>query len=463
MFKGVYRGIPQYQYHLGIDPNGQDKFVDMKKINNFNMAFFGASGTGKTYSVRRMVENLWLGNVTVVIPDTQGDLGFDGGYENLTREAFAQEDFDYQHGTVCINCLDITVEGKGGGYYPAVQRALRAITYFHPQIGIRQKAVLIKVLDETYKRYGIHRSEQKTWGLSPPTIDDALHTVDNFMKEAVSGVPASIFEECYSLKKKIERAKKQVDSDYSLASHSGTSAAQAKAERTETDYEEAVEEIKERVAELVEREVRGDNIEVAQKTDINALMGVELVLRGMADSRLFSGHKSFSARKGKVNVLDIHGLGDNDQQAIFFLLLGRLFSDAIISCKELNAGIPRLMCVFDEAKLYKSVCEDSMSPFPRIVTEGRKFGMGTLIGAQSTNQISKEILGNIALSFILPLPRSEWRGAKQVFGLDESMMGAIRPKSDGYIAFNGDEPSPCHLWQYDKTAWSRELRQANSK
>lgn len=465
----VYDGVPQYGYHVGVTPSGDDLEVDLRKTANFNMAAFGSSGTGKTFTLRKLIQNFWRGNITVIVPDTQGDLGADSPYDEIPNTAIQEEFFAYQNGTVCLNCLDISVVGKGSGFYPAIQRALRAIQYFHPSMGVRQKSVLTKVLLDTYARFGIHREDESTWTNQPPTIDDALETIQYMLKEAYTGISSNIYRECGELNAKIKRNRAKIDRMHNAIAiqmndssenedfESEIDSQKAGAEAAEKKLEAEIQELKVKASKIIDLECWGNGEHAGEELNISALLGVEQVLQQMSMSRLFSGSKPFKPAKGVINVLNMQGVFEKDQQALFFLLLGRVFNDAMNECTILNKGIPETILVCDEAKLYQSVCEDSMSPFPRIVTEGRKFGLGALIGAQSPNQISREILGNIATQFILPLTRSEWRSAKNVFGLDPAHLEVIRPKSDGYLSINGKKPTPVHLWSWEPRPWSRDL------
>lgn len=469
MYCEVYDGVPQYGYHVGVTPGGEDVEIDLRQTSNFNMAAFGSSGTGKTFTLRKLIQNFWRGNITVIVPDTQGDLGADSPYDEIPKAAIREEFFDYQNGSVCINCLDISVVGKGGGFYPAIQRALRAIQYFHPSMGVRQKSVLTKVLLDTYARFGIYREDESTWTRTPPTIDDALETIQYMLKEAYTGIDANIYRQCGALFAKIKRNRAKIDRMHNGIAIKANAVNddqtqedfieidKEKAEAAEKKIEADIVDLKRKAEMIIDAECSGNGDKVGEDLNISALLGVEQVLEQMSMSRLFSGSKPFKPVKGVVNVLNMQGVFEKDQQALFFLLLGRVFNDAMNECTVLNRGIPETILVCDEAKLYQSVCEDSMSPFPRIVTEGRKFGLGTLIGAQSPDQISREILGNISTQIVLPLVRSEWRSAKNVFGLESAQLEAIRPKSDGFLSINGKKSTPVHLWAWEPRPWAPDL------
>lgn len=464
----LFNGIPQYGYHLGVEVDGDFVELDLRKTSNFNIAAFGQSGTGKTFTIRKLIQNFWFGNITVIVPDTQGDLAADT-YTDIPRDAVKEQFFSYNEGTVFLNCLDISTDGKGGGYYPALQRAIRAIQYFHPSMGIRQKTVLRKVLIETYSRFGISRDDPTTWSRPAPTVDDALATVRAMMFEANTGVGANIQQECSKIRQQAMRLRRKIDTAHAkIASDSRgedyceetLDNAKFKVEAAEEELEKKIKLLKEKVSAIVDMQCRGDVDVDDYNFNQSTLSGVEEVLEQMSMSRLFSGSTPFRPVKGVVNVLNMQGVFEKDQQALFFLLLGRVFNDAMNECVELNKGIPETILVCDEAKLYQSVCEDGMSPFPRIVTEGRKFGLGALIGAQLTSQIKKEVLGNISTQILLPLPRSEWKAIQSSYGVTPSLLNELQPKSDGLISIDGDDARPLHLWAWEPRAWASKISKA---
>lgn len=449
-----------YVFHLGVQPGGEDLYADFSQLTNFSMALFGASGTGKSFSIKSIISSLAQLGVTFIVIDTQGDLGpDDGGYHGLSPDHFACERFNYLNGTVSLNPLEICTDEDGGGLMPAIERAIRAVTYFHPSMGIRQKAFLKDLLIDCYERAGITLDDAHSWTRVPPTIDDLIEVLEDYRKAAASGLDLSIFKKVGRLRKKALSAKRKTDMAYEKASAEQTRSAEIRAEMTEEELGQVIQDLQDEVARMVEAEVMsGGGMSDRAEYDFNTITGVKFVLEGMAGGKIYSGRPAWQIVPGKINVINVKGMPDNQQQALFFLLLGRIFSDEMRTCPELNMGIPRTITVFDEAKIFAAVCEDSMSPFPRIVTEGRKAGMGAIIGAQSPAQVSKEILSNIALNMVLPIHRNEWQAAKRQFGLSEDMMERMKPRSDAFVSINQEIPRLCHLWQLDPPPHSERLK-----
>ena len=447
----------QYDFHVGITRDVDDRFINLKDLVNFNMGVFGQSGSGKTYTLRRIIQALHRANVTTVVIDTQGDMKYGAHYDAVGPGDFAHFQFAYHGANTCLSPLEIDTLSDSGGYYPAIQRAIKAVEYFHPALGYRQRGVLESMLEETYTRFGILRDKPETWTREPPALSDVVDTIDLKLKELYTGLSEDILTKCFKLRREVAALSGKIDlMDEVIGSEDAAGRQEAELEMTGAQYDALKNRLEDKIAALSNE--AGKYVEAEARRGVgNAPSGktrewlelVRMTIKDMLNTSLFTGANGFHPIEGKINVVDIRGLSDNHQQTVVYLLLGQVFKDGIATCRQLNAGVPRLVAVLDEAKIYKAVCEDSMSPFPRIVTEGRKFGLGALLGAQTSSQVSKEILSNIAVQFVLSMPSNELPAVKRVFGINEKQMTALIPKSDGCLSVNSSEYEHVHLWQWD--------------
>ena len=63
-----------------------------------------------------------------------------------------------------------------------------------------------------------------------------------------------------------------------------------------------------------------------------------------------------------------------------------------------------------------------MSPFNRIATEGRGYGVGAWLGVQQPDQITTDLLKNIATTVLLKTPEAGYGEVSKMFGVKPSLL-----------------------------------------
>lgn len=445
-----YNGVRITEYHLGVSPDNEDRVVALSELDNFGMSVIGGSGSGKTYTIGKLIGQLYHSGVTAIVMDTQGDLGSESPYIDAPGSAFNEMDLDYApDGDVHLNLFAIHHSGKGSGYYQTLKNAIKAIKMFHPSLGVMQQSYLSDLIEATYTRFGILMNDKCTWSMPAPCIDDVLETLDIFVKSKDVGVPEDIFLECSAIRSQAMALSKKSDQlDASLQADEEDDSKFQIADSVRKKLETTVESLKVAAGKAIDDAIFGDNAKVSGSlaVDTNTARGVRIVLEDMARTGLFSGSRPIEFVPGKINHINMKGIVDKDQAVMGFLIMDKIFREAFANCQELNSGILRYMAVCDEAKIIYSGAEDGMSPQRRISTEGRKAGLGALIGAQSTAQVPEDVLTNTALTILLRLDRKEWKPAKARFGLSDNDMSRIQGRRDGVIFKNGGQGEYTHMW-----------------
>ena len=437
-----------YEYHLGVSPSNEDRLVDLREVDNFGISIIGGSGSGKTYTIGKFIGLLYASGVTSVVMDTQGDLGTGSPYIEAPSGAFHEMDLDYApDGDVHLNLFAIHHSGKGSGYYQTLKNAVKAIKLFHPALGVHQQALVSDLIEKTYQRFNILIDDKNSWSNPPPTIDDVLETLTIISNANDLGVGEDIFLECAALKQQAMALMKKSDRlDAGLTAESSDNKLSA-AEQVRSKMEDAVEKLKLSAGRAIDHTIFGEKDEATSTVyDSGTVRGVEIVLKDMARTGLFSGSRPLEFREGMINHINMKGIVSKDQSVMGFLIMDKIFREGFASCRTLNEGILRMMAVCDEAKIVYASADDGMSPQRRISTEGRKAGLGALVGAQSPAQVPDDVLTNTALSIVLRLDRKEWKSAKTRFGLSESELSRIQGRRDGVIFKNGGEGEYTHMW-----------------
>lgn len=433
---------PDTTFYLGKNLKKDQVYLEMERVPNFNLMFIGNSGSGKTFSIRQMIANYWRAGVTVVIPDTQEDLGPGSGYEEVPDSAFNHVTFAYERGEAYFNPLQIEPINHRG-FYAAIQRTVQAVKYRHKTIGIHQQVLLKQLLREIYRQFGIVQNDPSTWSRPSPTFVDLHELACSKMKMLTSATAPSSFTPLAKSQQKAHELMEKIDKENEAGNRKT-------AQTLERQLEALIVKASGEALMEVESFLRDREAKALYKTKAATLEGVVSILGEFVETGLYAGSRPFQVVPGKINVVNLKPLEQGDIQTIFFLMMGSVFTSAQRQCDTPNDGRLRTVFAFDEVKTFATVCNDPMSPLPRIVTEGRKSGMGTLIGCQSPKQVREEVRSAIGTVFLLASPPPIWDTLRQLYRVSGDDMQRLTPKKDCYIisSANSAELNQVDLWAY---------------
>ena len=190
--------------------------------------------------------------------------------------------------------------------------------------------------------------------------------------------------------------------------------------------------------------------EVVTEVNINKqrLESLMDLVQQMLDTRLFSSDQ-LTIRGGRVNRLDLSYLHSRDQRTLYHLILERFFSVAQrrTGGEELNARVPSMVIILDEAKHAAHDQKNRMSPLNRIASEGRKFGLGMVVGVQSPDQLTKDVIDNLGALLLLPVAGTSVRKTCQQVNVDKRMLQRIRSKESGlYLIQDAGQFQPLYVF-----------------
>ena len=154
---------------------GDIAYWNPEKLPNQHIVTIGASGSGKTQTLKAIALNLknHYPTVNIYIIDFHGDQEIDG-------ETYIPLNMMSEYG---INPLIINPDPEGGG--PNIQSIITTTTIKQTLgLGPVQEGKLLMVLKDLYKQAGIKQSERSTWELPPPNFS---HLEEEIYKLAEDG------------------------------------------------------------------------------------------------------------------------------------------------------------------------------------------------------------------------------------------------------------------------------------
>ncbi len=131
---------------------------DSRTAINPHMLVMGASGAGKTWNLRRIIQAMAKtadGPVRIHVLDVHGDIDLAGASTVKFSEATA-----YGH-----NPLAVSQDRDGGGVRRQIQSFIAALNRTSRQLGTRQEAVLRALLTDLYAANGFYEDKPDSWRL----------------------------------------------------------------------------------------------------------------------------------------------------------------------------------------------------------------------------------------------------------------------------------------------------------
>lgn len=129
---------------------------DTSRLINGHVLLVGASGTGKSYTLRRMMAQAG-GAVRFHVFDVHGDLDIEGASVVQFSE----------HAPYGLNPLRVNPDPHFGGVRKAVQGFIRTVNQASvTALGVKQESVLRNLLYDVFHEFGFHEDDPATWSMN---------------------------------------------------------------------------------------------------------------------------------------------------------------------------------------------------------------------------------------------------------------------------------------------------------
>lgn len=153
---------------------GDDTYWNPESLPNAHTVIIGASGSGKTQTLKAIAHSLPLAfpQMQIFIVDFHGD-------QQLAGEVCYRLDMESPHG---INPLKIDRDSRGGG--PALQAiAVAAVLKKALTLGPNQEGLAIEILNSCYGKHGIVQTDTSSWDKTPPTFADVKAEIEERIED----------------------------------------------------------------------------------------------------------------------------------------------------------------------------------------------------------------------------------------------------------------------------------------
>jgi len=390
------------------------------KVINPHMLIMGKSGTGKTYTLRKLLRQILPqaeGPVRVHIFDVHGDIDIQGASSVKFSESTPYG----------FNPLWINPDPDFGGVRKRIQSVLSTLNRTSRQLGNKQESCLRNILMDLYSANGFIDGQPQTWVLNDgiqrrypkknPTMEDAYRFASFKLKAMYIGANTAAVS-------KLEEVNKKSAAFYSKQRQALRAGGADKVDDSlKLDIEKLKNECIERYSEYLNAVSTGMEFDDLLKYDSrDVLKSVVERLENLNAIGIFKSSKPPFDEDASIWRYDIKALSIDEKKLFVAFRLEELFYQAIE--RGVQTGI-REIIVLDEAHNFFS--DDESNIINTIAKEARKFGMSMICASQSPRHFSDDFLSNVATKIILGLDQTFWDESARKLKIDMNLLESIVP------------------------------------
>lgn len=444
---------------------------------NAHMLVAGKSGSGKTFTLRRIVGQISKyreKGVRIHAFDTQGDLQF--ASESVVRFS---ESTHYG-----LNPLSISSDPDFGGVRKRVQSFIDMIDDAGRELGPRQSATLRALLYDLYEVHGYKINDPSTWatpqGLSLPEqaqpgriyldipFDDKDQAKDAARKDGLSLIfdanlkawhcnahegsltrwPPKVFgKRIPTLQDAARYASNRMRA---LAAGGGSKTMRLleahnknvaswvnKAKKLGSDTNPDIEELRDQVKAGAEELIESFTdyvMSIETGRELDALIRYDSVdtvrslvdrLESLVATGIFKNIEPNFNPNAPVWRYDLAPLSDPEQRMFVWTRLTHILERAVERGPVKGASEMREVIVLDEA--HRFFLDKETNILDKIAKEGRKYGVGMICASQSPSHFSEDFLANVGTKILLGLDPMYYDGTVRKMKIDPQVLKMITP------------------------------------
>jgi hypothetical protein len=403
--------------------------MDTDLLINGHMLFAGMSGTGKSYQIMSLLKAAAREGIEVDVFDVHEEL--DGAprsravkFSEATRAGF--------------NPLVLNTDPHSGGVRKQISLVIDMINRTSRQLGPRQESALRNLLGDVYYLRGCYPDSPQSWHKQQVTEDDydrmvrardyqsmrdyypILRDVISFAERKLKALTIGADSKAVSALEKVEATASRISS---LMTRFGKASSDIEVEKLNEQLEREKGKAMDAYCDYVRSIETGREFhDVIKYTNRETLISVLERLQGLQQAGIFCSNPPDFAG-AQIRVHQVGSLFDDERRLLFYTRAQQILRECMDAGK--SATLRRIILV-DEGHLYYS--EDGDNPMNRIAKEGRKFGLGLVVGSQSPTHFSEDFLTNCGSVFLTGIHEQYWDTACRKMKIDFVTLKATRAR-----------------------------------
>lgn len=467
----------QYGIDAGSRKRGENTPVmwDSQNAVNGHCLLVGMSGAGKTYSLRKIIQQMLDSSedkpIRFHVFDVHGDIEI----ENATSVMFSEQT---HYG---LNPLRVNPDPHFGGVRKRVQGFIATINRVMRSLGTKQEAVLRNVLYDIYARHGFHQDKPDTWivdedadrllsngsddrlyldvpiaekddaktfgarwdagqrcwyirtddyhgGITHwppklmtrthPSLNDVLRMTRHIMQMSFLGTG----QEAISNLEVANRAAAAYQKKLLEALRRGEKAFSD--EKLEGELDKAKEKAIDAFSVYANSIVTGRELGDVMKYDsTDVLKSVVDRLENLNAIGIFKAAPPPFDLENPVWRYNIKALSMEERKLFVLFRLEEIFMNAMQRGEQKDIIE---VIVLDEAHIYAD--DDPENIINTIAKEARKFGLAMICASQSPTHFTEDFISSVATKVILGIDEMYWRGSLTKMRVSEEALAWIKPQ-----------------------------------
>lgn len=418
--------------------------LNTEQLINGHMLIAGMSGTGKSYQINRLLESAHRQGVEVDVFDVHEEL----------HEAPGAVGCKFSEATqLGYNPLVPSLDVHSGGIRRQIESVVDTINRTSRKLGPRQESALKNLLSEVYALRGMYPDKPASWDRPLITEDDfdeiiqrrdyqSLQKCQPILRDVISyaerKLKALTFGSDSRAISALERVEKTTGRIHTLIAKKGKAATDDDVRKLDEQLAHEKEEAIEHYANFINALDTGrEYMDAVRYSNAETIKGLLERLQELQDGGIFRSNPPHW-QGATTRVYQIGSLRDDERKLLFYMR-----AEAILR-RVMDAGKTdklRHIILADEGHLYYS--EDKDNPINRIAKEGRKFGLGLVIGSQSPTHFSEDFLTNVGTIMLCGINSTYWDMACRKLQCDRSVLTSTRAREVAAIKTQRlGEPEP---------------------
>lgn len=406
-----------------------DAVWDSARVINGHILVVGKSGTGKTYTLRKILKQMLpqaKSNLRVHIFDVHGDIDIQGSSSVKFSESTPYG----------FNPLWVNPDPDFGGVRKRIQSLIATLNRTSRQLGTKQESCLRNILMDLYAANGFLDGQPKTWVLHDgiqrrypkknPTMEDAYRFANFKLRAMYIGANTAAVS-------KLEEVNKKSAALYSKqrqALRQGNTASGDDA--LKADIEKLKTECVARYQDYIDSIASGMEFDDLMKYDSrDVLKSVVERLENLNAVGIFKSQRPPFDEGSAIWRYDIKALSMDEKKLFVAFRLEEIFYNAL---ERGSTSDIRDVIVLDEAHNFFTDDEDNITN--TLAKEARKFGISMICASQAPTHFSDDFLTNVGSKVILGLDQFYWDQSIRKLRIDGDLLEAITPQKTLALQLN---------------------------
>lgn len=428
------------QVNFGIDSanykNGTQVIWNSKKVINAHMLVVGKTGTGKTHTLRKIIQEMIEScepnkKFRVRIIDVHGDIEV----PDCSTVKFSEtSEFGF-------NPLAVNPDPEYGGVRRRIQSFISILNKTSRKLGTKQEPALRNILKDLYAANGFFENDPKSWKIIDdygrpimhngkpkkyPTLEDAFRYANfkhNAMYLGSNNRTTLLLEKVNKLARKINLSQKKT-----YKALTPDEIAENKAQ-LKVIGEEATASFAEHILSIENGREFSD---LLKYDSIETMKSIVNRLESLLASGIFKNKSPDFDSSSPVWRYNIKPISDYDEKKMFVYFL---LEEIYLKCFQDGEQDDVVEMVFlDEANLFFSDEADNIINI--ISKEARKFGMGLCCASQSPTHFSEDFMSSVGTKVILGIDQLFWNGSVQKLKIEQKALEWIVPQKKLVVQIN---------------------------